>query len=69
MKDFVRLAFTVTMVPRSTASEEIIEKRKKGFMERIGCTHWPNQFQKSIMGGYIRGVKVSEFKYDWPDLT
>ena len=67
--DFVRLSLTVTMLPRSSASEEVLEQRKIAFMNRTGHTHWANETKKSGMGGFLPAIKTDEIKYDWPEYS
>ncbi len=57
---------TVTMVPRKWASESILNLRQKAFENKIGLTHWPHEYNKSGMGGFISGITTNEIKYDWP---
>ena len=57
------------MVPRSSATTQVLEERKLAFMNKKGHTHWPNEIKGSAMGGFISSLKSNEIKYDWPELT
>lgn len=40
---------TVTMMPKSSASEKVLELRRKAFKNKVALTHWANEFTKSGM--------------------
>ena len=42
-KEIIRLCAYVCMMPRSLASEEVLESRKLGFISRVGTSHWPTK--------------------------
>lgn len=50
---------TVTMVPREWAPPNVIDKRIKAFEDKVGLTHWPHEFHKSGMGGYLAGIATT----------
>jgi hypothetical protein len=55
-----RLSMTVCMVPRSRASPEVLERRKQGFQQGLGFTHWPNE---------VRVTSYADSKYKPIELT
>lgn len=61
--DFVRLAMTVTMLPRESASEEVLELRKVAFMNKKAHTHWANETNSNQMGGFLPGASTDSIKY------
>lgn len=65
----VRLAMTVTMVPKDLASPEVRAKRLGAFQNRIGLTHWPQEFNKSGFGTVAQNIVRSKISYAWPELT
>jgi len=38
-----RMSMTVCMLPRSTATEDVLTGRREGFLKGYGFTHWPNK--------------------------
>lgn len=60
---------TVTMVPKDLAKPEIRNKRLNAFQNRIGLTHWPQEFNKSGFGTIAQNIKRDNIKYAWPELT
>lgn len=60
---------TVTMVPKIYASEDIRKKRLGAFQNRIGLTHWPQEFNKSSFGTMAKNIQRDRIKYAWPELT
>jgi hypothetical protein len=62
----VRLAMTVTMVPKDLCTPEIREKRMWAFNNRIGLTHWPQEFNKSGFGTSAKNINRDNIHYKWP---
>jgi hypothetical protein len=60
---------TVTMVPKYYASQAIRAKRLWAFQNRIGLTHWPQEFNKSGFGGVVENIVRSKIAYTWPEFT
>lgn len=48
--ELVRLAMRITMVPRSLASNPVLERRRKAFTDRIALIHWSREYNVSGMG-------------------
>eukprot|EP00300_Choanocystis_sp_HF-7_P002815 c12136_g1_i1.p1 GENE.c12136_g1_i1~~c12136_g1_i1.p1 ORF type:complete len:202 (+),score=24.63 c12136_g1_i1:571-1176(+) len=48
--ELLRVVGYICMVPRSTASEEVLEQRRTAFEKQITTTHWPNQFRITSVG-------------------
>lgn len=46
----------------------MLNKRKVAFEQKIGLTHWPNEYNKSGMGAFLQGVSTNDIAYDWPKL-
>jgi hypothetical protein len=46
-----RLAQTICMTPRSKASKMTLQKRKQGFQEGKGYSHWPHELHVTAHGG------------------
>lgn len=69
MNQLVRLAMTVTMVPRDLSSNFNRERRVNAFKQRVGLTHWPQEFNKSPFGTMAVNIKKEGIHYEWPELT
>lgn len=57
---------TVTMVPRLYEKVGVKQKRKNAFLNRIGLTHWPQQYNKSGFGIISKNIKWDKIAYNWP---
>ena len=60
---------TVTMVPRDLSNEFHRQKRLDAFNDKIGLTHWPQEFNKSGFGTFAKNIQSGSIKYEWPRLT
>lgn len=69
VNQLVRLALTVTMVSKYLQSQLNRQRRLNAFKDRIGLTHWPQEFNKSGFGSYTPNIVTSKIKYEWPILT
>jgi hypothetical protein len=46
-----RLAQTICMTPRSKATKMTLQKRKQGFLDGKGYSHWPHELHVTAHGG------------------
>lgn len=69
MNKLVRMAQTVAMVPRDMQSAMNRERRMNAFKQRIGLTHWPQEYNKSAFGVMAVNIDRDKIKYEWPELT
>ena len=69
VNNLVRLAMTVTMVPRSKQTQMNRERRLNAFKSRVGLTHWPQEYNKSAFGTMSKNISRDKIKYEWPELT
>lgn len=60
---------TVTMVPKSLASERTLERRRKAFKERIALTHWPHEYNVSGMGRVAKDIDRDKMVFEEVELT
>ncbi len=47
----VRLTQTVCMLPRKTATEQVLAWRRNAFLKGMGTTHWPNEGRLTCLSG------------------
>ena len=65
----VRLSLTVSMMPKSSATEEVLKKRRMAFEKRIGLTHWANEFVKGGMGVMAPKIDYEKISFQEVELT